>query len=379
EIKRQISISTACNHFTWKKRQIFLADTPGDDNFYNEAKFASLVADSAILTVGSVLGVRNQTEHFVDLIQDRQLPCLICITKLDRERANFQKTIDEIKEGFNLNPVILYLPIGQEKDFKGVVDIINQQALFFQEDGTVTHGDIPADMMDEVAVRRENMMEYVAETNDDLIEVFLEEGELSQEELTSGLVAGVCQGQIAPVFACSSLHNAGSSLVLDAIADLLPSPDQRPAVIGTDPVSKDLAERAGTADAPFSAQVFKTMADPFAGRLNIFRVLSGTLDGDSFYNSSKGESERFGHLFLMQGKEHHQVESAVPGMIVAVAKLKETETGDTLCDQNAPVLYDRPEPMPSVISYAVSATNEKDEEKLFSVLTRLLDEDPTLK
>ncbi len=379
EIKRQISISTASHHFTWKKHQVFLSDTPGDDNFFNEAKFASLMADSAILAVGSVLGVRNQTEHFVDLVQDRQLPCLICITKMDRERANFQKTVDEIKESFKLNPVVLYLPIGQEKDFQGVVDIVNQQALFFQEDGTVQHNEIPVDMLDEVAVRRENMMEYVAETNDDLIEIFLEEGELSQEELTAGLIAGVSQGKIAPVFPCSSIRNAGSSLVLDAIAELLPSPDQRPAAIGTDPTSKDLVERAGTAEAPFSAQVFKTMADPFAGRLTLFRVLSGTLKGDSFYNSSKGESERFGHLFLMQGKEQHQIETAVPGMIVAVAKLKETETGDTLCEQNAPILYERPEPMPWVISYAVRANNEKDEEKLFSVLTRLLDEDPTLK
>ncbi|MCI5131007.1 MAG: GTP-binding protein, partial [Candidatus Electrothrix sp. EH2] len=376
EIKRQISTSAACNHFPWKKKHIFLTDTPGDDNFFNEAKFASLVADSAILTVGSVLGVRNQTEHFVDLIQNRHLPCLICVTKIDRERSNFQKTVEEIREEFNLNPVVLYLPIGQEAEFKGVVDIINQQALFFNEDGTVKQGDIPADMVDEAAVRRENMMEYVAETDDDLIEVFLEEGELSQDELIAGLISGVGQGKLAPVFACSALHNAGSSLILDALADLLPSPDQCPAAIGTDPVSEELLERPGTADAPFSAQVFKTMADPFAGRLTIFRVLSGTLQGDSFYNSSKEETERFTHLFLLQGKEQKEVDSAVPGMIVAVAKLKETVTGDTLCAQDAPVLYERPEPMPSVISYAVSAS--KDEEKLFSVLTRLLDEDPTL-
>ncbi len=379
EIKRKISISTACNHFTWKKRQIFLADTPGDDNFFNEAKFASLVADSAILTVGAVLGVRNQTEHFVDLIQERQLPCLICITKMDRDRANFQKTLDEIKGNLTLNPVVLHLPIGQEKDFQGVVDIVHEQALFFQEDGTVQQGEIPAEMVEEVATRRENMMEYVAETDDDLIEVFLEEGELSQEQLTTGLITGIYQGKIAPVFPCASLNNAGSSLVLDALTELLPSPEQRPAAIGTDPIAKDLVERAGTAEAPFSAQVFKTMADPFAGRLTLFRVFSGTLAGDSFYNSSRGESERFGHLFLMQGKEQQQIETAVPGMIVAVAKLKETETGDTLCDQQAPIVYERPEPMPSVMSYAVSATNEKDEEKLFSILTRLLDEDPTIK
>jgi len=165
-------------------------------------------------------------------------------------------------------------------------------------------------------------------------------------------------------------------VILDGIVDLLPSPDQCPAVMGTDPGSGDLIEREGTADAPFSAQVFKTMADPFAGRLTIFRVFSGTLKGDNFYNSSKEISERFGQLFLMEGKEQKAVDAAVPGMIVAVAKLKETTTGDTLCDEAAPIVFEPLEPMPTVLSYAVSAT--KDEEKLFAALTRLLDEDLTL-
>jgi elongation factor G len=377
EIKRQVSTSTAFNHLNWKKNEFFLMDTPGDDNFVNEAKFASQVADSALLTIGAVLGVRNQTERFVDYIQDRKLPCLICITKMDRERAYFQKTVNEIKEAFDLNPVVLYLPIGAEKDFKGVVDIVHNQGLLFKEDGKTEVIDIPADMTDEVASMRENMMEYVAETDDDLIERFLEEGELTDEELIAGLSAGVAASKIAPVFACSSLHNGGSSVILDGISELLPSPDQRPAAMGTDPKSGDLVEREGTADAPFSAQVFKTMADPFAGRLTVFRVFSGTLDGDHFYNASKEESERFGQLFVMEGKEQKPVDSAVPGMVVAVAKLKETTTGDTLCDQENPVLYDTLEPMPPVISYAVSAT--KDEEKLFAALTRLLDEDLTLR
>lgn len=377
ETKRQVSISAGCNHASWLKKEIFLVDTPGDDNFVNEARFATQVADSALLAVGAVLGVRNQTERFVDYVQDRNLPCLICITKMDRERANFQKTVDEIKDAFDLNPVVLYLPIGKEQDFKGVVDIIANKALLFKEDGKTENTDIPADMADEVAAMRENLMEYVAETDDDLIERFLEEGELSDEELITGLAAAVSKGEIAPIFACSALNNAGSSVILDGIANLLPSPDQRPAAIGTEPKSGDLVEREGTADAPFSAQVFKTMADPFAGRLTVFRVLSGTLDGDHFYNSSKELSERFGQLFVLEGKEQKPVDSAVAGMIVAVAKLKETGTGDTLCDESAPVLYEPLEPMPPVISYAVSAA--KDEEKLFAALTRLLDEDLTLK
>lgn len=378
ETKRKVSISSGFGHLTWKKNEIFFSDTPGDDNFVNETKFAVQVADSAVLTVGAVLGVRSQTERFADFVQDRNLPCMICITKMDRERANFKKTVDEIKENFNLNPVILYLPIGAEDKFEGVVDIAGNKALYFNEDssGKVTGGDIPADMQDEVATLRETLMEYVAETDDDLIEKFLEEGELTSEELNDGLARAVREAKIAPVCAVAALNNAGSAAVLDSIIDLLPSPDQRSAMVGTDPKG-ELIERKVSVDEPFSALVFKTMADPFAGRLTIFRVYSGTLSGDSFYNSTRELSERYGQLYIMEGKEQKPVDRAIPGMIVAVAKLKETVTGDTLCDDKAPILYDALEPMPTVISYAVSA-KKGDEEKLFSSITRMLDEDLTL-
>jgi len=380
EIKRNITISTAFNHLTWKKREIFLADTPGDDNFVNEARFAAQVSDSAILTVGAVLGVRNQTEKFVDLIQARKMPCVICITKMDRERANFTKAMDEIRTSFDLNPVVLYLPIGAEDSFRGVVDVAANKALFFKTDGSgqVEGGDMPDEMTDEVQTVRESLMEYVAETDDNLIEKFLEEGELSDQELREGLIAAVRAGKIAPVCVAAPLGNLGTAPVLDTIADLLPSPDMRPAQVGTNPKSKDLEEREASVDAPFSAQVFKTMADPFAGRLTIFRVFSGTLSGDSFYNSSKDVSERFGQLFVMEGKEQKPVDKAVPGMIVAVAKLKETTTGDTLCVENKPIVFDPLVPQPTVITYAVTSS-KGDEEKLFASITRMLDEDLTLK
>ena len=378
EIKRRISIGTAFNQLTWKKNDVYLMDTPGDDNFVNETRFAVQVADSAILTVGAVLGVRPQTEKFVDLIRENNLPCLICITKMDRERANFQKTVAGIKETCNLNPVVLSLPIGAEDQFKGVVDIVANKALFFVEGGKTEAGEIPADMVDEVAALRDNLMEYVAETDDELIEKFLEEGVLTEEELAAGLVAAIQAAKIAPVCACAPLNNNGSSQVLDTIVNFLPSPDQRPARVGTHPKSGAAVERPGTADAPFSALVFKTMADPFAGRLTIFRVFSGTLKGDTFYNATKGTAERFGQLYIMAGKEQRPVDQAVAGMVVAVAKLKETTTGDTLCAEAHPILYPVVEPLPPVIAYAVSA-KKGDEEKLFSSITRLLDEDLTLK
>ena len=378
EIKRKISIGAAFNHLSWKKNDVYLIDTPGDDNFFNETRFAAQVADSAVLTVGAVLGVRPQTEKFVDLIKEHNLPCLICVTKMDRERASFQKTVDSIRESTGLNAVVLYLPIGAEDAFRGVVDIVAGKALLFAEGGNVSVAEIPADLADEARTLRESVMEYVAETDDEMLEKFLEEGELTDEELTTGLAAAVRSGQIAPVCACASLTNLGSAVILDAIVGLLPSPDQRPARVGAHPKTGDMVERPGTADAPFSALVFKTMADPFAGRLTIFRVVSGTLKGDTFYNATKGTAERFGQLFIMAGKEQKPVDEAVPGMVVAVAKLKETTTGDTLCVENNPVVYAAVEPLPTVISYAVSA-KKGDEEKLFSSITRLLDEDLTLK
>ena len=378
EIKRKISIGAAFNHLSWKKNDVYLIDTPGDDNFFNETRFAAQVADSAVLTVGAVLGVRPQTEKFVDLIKEHNLPCLICVTKMDRERASFQKTVDSIRESTGLNAVVLYLPIGAEDAFRGVVDIVAGKALLFAEGGKVSVAEIPADLADEARTLRESVMEYVAETDDEMLEKFLEEGELTDEELTTGLAAGVRSGQIAPVCACASLTNLGSAVILDAIVGLLPSPDQRPARVGTNPKTGDMVERPGTADAPFSALVFKTMADPFAGRLTIFRVFSGTLKGDTFYNATKETAERFGQLFIMAGKEQKPVDEAVPGMVVAVAKLKETTTGDTLCVENNPVVYEAVQPLPTVIAYAVSA-KKGDEEKLFSSITRLLDEDLTLK
>ncbi|MCW5201096.1 elongation factor G, partial [Desulfobulbus sp. F4] len=236
EVRRKISISAAFGHLSWQNCGVFLADTPGDDNFVNETKFAARMADSALLTVGGVLGVRSQTERFVEFVLERRLPCLICITKMDRERANFLETFNEIRQTFaKLNPAVLHLPIGSEKDFKGVVDVLNRRALIFRPDGTADIAEIPAELAAETAERRATLMEYVAETDDDLLEHFLEEGELSDEALITGFAAAVRQGKIAPVLPCSPLHNAGSSVVLDAIVGLLPAPEQRPPVIGTNP------------------------------------------------------------------------------------------------------------------------------------------------
>jgi elongation factor G len=378
EVKKKITISASFNKYTWKKHDVFLIDTPGDDNFITESKFASQVADSAIFCIGASVGVKNQTYKFIDFIKERNLPTIIYIARMDRERANFANVLNSLKESVDMNGAVVYLPIGAEADFKGLVDIINNKALICDTNGKATEADIPADIADDAAMYREQLMELVAETDDDLIEKFLEEGELTDEDLMKGLRAAVAKGEIYPVCAGAALNNMGTSMLMDMINDLLPAPCDLQPCTGTDPKTGDLIERKPTVDEPFSAQVFKTISDPYTGRLNIFKVKSGTLSGDSFYNSSKETTERFGQLFIMKGKEQKPVDSVCAGMIAAVAKLKETVTGDTLCDEKNPIVYDALVPADPVMSFAVSA-KKGDEEKLFASITKMLDEDLTLR
>ena len=380
EINRKISISSSFNNYTWKKTEIYLIDTPGDDSFFNEAISAAHVCDGALFTVGAVLGVKGQTRKFADLIADNKLASMIVITKMDRERADFFKTFEQIKELLPVSPVVIHLPIGKEENFKGFVDLIANKAYLFEDGdkGGLTETDIPDDIADDAAVYREALMESVAETDEDLIESFLEEGELSEEDLRAGLKKAVAEGEVSPVCVSSSLTNRGSAAILDTINSYMPAPSEAKPRVGTNPNKDETVECIPDPQAPFTGFVFKTMADPYAGRLTIFRVFSGTLSGESFYNANKKTSERFGTLFLIEGKEQRAVKSAGPGMIVAVSKLKETTTGDTLCSADSPVILQAPEPLSPVITYAVSA-KKGDEEKLFSSLSRMLDEDLSLK
>ena len=377
EKQRKVSISTSFHNYSWKKHDVFLMDTPGDDNFINESFVATQVVDGAVFIIGAVLGVKGQTIKFADFIADRSLPSILFISKLDRERADFGRTLDQINDSLPITPVVLQLPIGEEENFRGYVDIRTGKGYLYNEDGTATETEVPEELLDEVEMYRENLMENVAETDDDLIEKFLEDGELGIDDIQVGLKQGVASGAIVPVCVGAAKLNYGTAPLLNTINDILPSPAERPAALGVDKSGEPI-ERNASADEKFSAQVFKTMADPYAGRLTIFRIYSGTLSGDSFYNSSKDCDERFGQLFLPEGKEQNAIDSAGPGMIVAVAKLKETTTGDTLCDVDAPIIYDDLEIVEPVISYAVTAS-KGDEEKLFSSITRMLDEDLTLR
>ncbi len=379
ETKKRVTITSSFHRYSWKKHSVYMVDTPGDDNFLNEALFASRVADTVVFPVSAVSGVKYQTERIASFIEDKNIPTLFFVNKMDKERANFSATVDSIKKSLPFSLAVIHLPIGAEADFKGVVDLLYRKAYMFDGNtGKVKAEDIPSDMADEVAVARESLMEQVAETDDDLIEKFLEEGELAEADLVLGLNTAIKSGAICPVCVGSATENLGSELVMNVINDLMPAPSDRPPQVGTDPKSKDVIERAPTADAPFSALVFKTMADPYAGRLTIFKVISGTLDGDSFYNATKETSERFGQLLALEGKEQKPIDSVGPGMIAAVAKLKETVTGDTLCSDKDRILYEPPVAIKPNMSFAVSTAKKEDEDKLFSSITKMLEEDPTL-
>jgi elongation factor G len=380
EIKRTSSISTGFHQLSWKKHTVTIVDTPGDQNFFSDTKTCLQAADAAVVVIDAVDGVKVQTELGWEFLDDFRLPRAIFINKLDRERADFRRAFDDAKAMFQPKPIILQLPIGAESGFKGIVDLITQEAHVYAEDGKAKVSEVPADMKDLVAAEREVLIENIAEADDVLLERYLEGETLSEEDLRNTLRKGTLGRVFTPVVCGSSTRNIGIDLLMDLIAAALPSPlDQGPKA-GQDPASGKEIERLPDPKAPFSALVVKTITDPYAGRLTIFRVFSGTIGGDgTFYNSKKEVRERYNQLLVILGKEQKPVEGAGPGSIVAVAKLKETGTGDTLCDEANKILVTPVEPIPTLISYALSAKTKGDEDKVFTSLTRLLEEDTSLR
>ena len=380
ELKRTSSISSGFHQVEWKKHTINIIDTPGDQNFFSDTLSCQQAADGALVVIDAIDGIKVQTEQSWEFAKNFQQPCMIFINKLDRERADFSRAFEEATEIFDPKPIILQLPIGAEEDFKGVVDLISGQAYIFNEEGKAQKSEIPADMQDAVESEKENLIENIAEADDDLVERYLEGEELTEEELRSALRKGTLARTFVPVVCGSATRNIGIDLLMNLIVDSMPSPMDRGSRTGTDPASGEEIERTPDPDGPFSAFVVKTLADPYAGRLTIFRVVSGSLGSDgTFYNASKETKERFNQLLTITGKEQKPATGAGPGSIVAMAKLKETLTGDTLCDDGAKILYQCVDPLPSLISFAISAKSKGDEDKIFSSMVKLLEEDPSLK
>ena len=380
EIKRTSSISTGFHQVNWKKHAITLLDTPGDQNFFSDTKTCLQAADAAVVVIDAVDGVKVQTEQGWEFLDEFKLPRVIFINKMDRERGDFARTFAEAKQMFQPKPIILQLPIGAEAEFKGVVDLITQKAYLYGEDGKGKASEIPADLKDEVAAEREALIENIAEADDALVERYLEGESLSEEDLKNALRKGTLARTFVPVLCGSSTGNIGIDLFMDFMVAAMPSPLDAAPKVGIDPGTKTEIERRPDPAAPFSALVVKTITDPYAGRLTIFRVFSGSIGADgSFYNSKKEVRERYNQLLVILGKEQKPIDGAGPGSIVAVAKLKETATGDTLCDEGNKIVFTPVPPMSTLISYALSAKSKGDEDKVFTSLTRLLEEDSSLR
>ncbi len=381
ELKRQLSINSSFHQFNWKKHTVNLIDTPGDQNFFSDTKICMQAADGVAMVIDAVDGIKVQTELAWDFANEFNLPCVVFINKLDRERADFLKTFNDVKECFaEPKPIILQLPVGSEADFNGVVDLISMKAHIYADDGKATVGDIPSDMQETVEAEREAMIENIAEADDSLVEKYLEGETLSDDEIRAALRKGTLARTFVPVICGSATHNIGIDLLMDFIVNTMPSPGDRGIRTGTDPDVGNEIERAPDPDAPFSAFVFKTVADPYAGRLSIFRVVSGKMGSDgSFYNVNKRAKERYTQLLRLAGKEQKPLTEAGPGAIAAVAKLKETTTGDSICADNAKIKFSFAEPLHPLISFAVSAKEKGDEDKVFTSLSKLIEEDIALK
>ena len=367
EQRRQMSLASSICHLEWQGRKINLIDAPGDAGFSGDTIAALRVVEGALITASAVMGVEVQTTRVWDRAEQLELPRVVVVNMLDRERADFYRALDHFRSQLSERCVAIHLPIGKEHELTGIVDLLHMTAYTSPEgEREAAAGEIPAELADVVEKYRTQLLDSVVETDEGLMERYLEGEELGTEEVAKALKDAVTRGELFPVACGVATKNLGTTALLDLLVEGVPSPAKRPPAIDVD--------GAGTA-----AFVFKTVADPFAGRINLFRVLSGTLDSDSTVVNSRNHSkERVGQLLTLQGKEHEQANEFGAGDIGAVAKLKETTTGDLLLDAEReiePPELDFPEP---VMSFAVTPKAKGDEEKVASSLRRLAEEDPTL-
>ncbi|UCD89588.1 MAG: elongation factor G [Desulfobacterales bacterium] len=379
EIKRSISLSSSFHQYNWKKHIVSLIDTPGDQNFFSDTRSSIQASDGALVVIDAVDGVKVQTEQAWDFVEEYRLPTVIFINRMDRERADFRRTFTDAVDCFQPKPIVLQIPIGSEAGFKGVIDLIRMKAYTYDEKGKANLVDIPSDLENQVEEERENLIENVIESDDELLERYLEGESLSDDELNTALRQGTLSRTFVPVMCGSATKNIGIDLLQDFIVNCMPSPLDRGQWTAIDPANDSEVECGPDPDAPFAAFIFKTVADPFAGRLSIFRVVSGSTGSDgNFYNVNKDSKERYNQLLKLAGKEQKLVNDAGPGSIAAVAKLKDTATGDTICDESRKVQFKCAEPLSPLISFAVEPKSKGDEDKVFISLSKLLEEDVAL-
>ena len=380
EIERQISISSGLAFMERGKTKINLLDTPGKGIFIQDARNSMRVAEAALIVVDAVAGVEVQTEKVFQFAQEFDLPVGFVLNKLDRENADFERAVSLLQEHFGRTVTPMQIPIGNEKNFSGVIDLVESKASRYEPDGdgNGTPMEIPESLKEAAEKGHETIVEMVAEGDDQLMEQFFDQGTIPNEDLVPGLKRAVAERQLFPVYCYSALLNVGPSDLVDALVDYLPSPAESTFRLGGD--GEGSGHRQGTENEPASAYVFKTVADPFAGRLSYLKVVSGVLENDAtLSNFNQGLSERMAHLSVPQGKSAVEISKLFPGDIGVVAKLKETVTGNTLGDKDHPILYDNlnfPEPL---ISFAVAPKSRGDEDKISNALHKILEEDPTLR
>lgn len=378
ELKRTASISSGFAQFDWEKHTISLIDTPGDQNFFTDTKLCMQAADGAVIAIDAVDGIKVQTEQALEFAKEYDLPCMVFVNKLDKERADFAKNVQEATELFDIKPIIVQLPIGKEAGFNGIVDLIAMKAYTYDDSGKAAAVDIPADMQDQVETEKEALIENIAEADDALLERYLEGEEISDAEYQAALKKGIATRTFAPVLCGAATSSIGMDLLSSFIVNCMPSPVDRGAWKALN-ASEEEVEVAPDADAPFAGFVFKTIADPYAGRLSLFRVVSGSLGSDgNIYNVTKSSKERFNQLLTIFGKEQKPAEGACPGSIVAVDKLKDTTTGDSICDDTNKVSFPFAEPLPALISFALESKASGDEDKIWQSLGKIQEEDLSL-
>ncbi len=379
EKKRQISISVAVAPCEYSNHRLNFVDTPGYFDFVGELIQGLKAVDAAIISTCAVSGLQVGTEKAWDYANKLKVPRAFFINKLDRENANFEKVLEELRKKFGMAVIPVQLPIGKEAGFKGVVDIIEVKAKMYDAKGkTMVDADVPGELQSIIDEYRNSLMEAVAETDEVLLDKYLGEGELSKEEIITGLRKGIVSCDIAPVFCGSAISNVGIHTLLDGIIKYLPSPVDRGVYEGINPKNQEKVQRNANSSEPFSAMVFKTIADPFIGRISMFRVLSGSINADaSFYNSTQDKTEKINTLYVMKGKNQVSVPKLKAGDIGAIARLQYTMTGDTLCDPQQPVLYGGFEFPKPCISMAVFPKSKGDEDKISSGLQKLREEDLT--
>ncbi|HEX8143182.1 MAG TPA: elongation factor G [Pyrinomonadaceae bacterium] len=380
-IERKITLNTALAHLEHRETKINLIDTPGYAAFIAHARPALRVADCALVVVDGVGGVQVQTEKTWAYANEFILPRMMVITKLDKERADFGAALDSATGTFSRAIVPFTLPIGREKDFKGVVDVVHMKAYEFDENGKARERELPTEGRDVIDKTRERLIEVVAESDDALMEKYFDQGTLADEDLIPNLGKAIAQSRLCPVFAVSSTTLVGLQTLLDGIVDYAPDPAHHEAEYGYGNADGDgdkIARKYSDSE-PFSAYVFRTVADPFAGRINVMRIISGHVQHDAnVLNSKRGAQERLGALHTMQGKQLDKIDSAHAGDIIACVKLKDTQTGDTLCDKAAPIVYDGVQYPEAAIAFAIEPKSRQDEEKISVALHKILEEDPAL-